>query len=59
MNGEITIKVLGIPLLEENIDLCTYVDCPITENEVINFNITQNIPNFIPSGTTIDVKLDV
>ncbi len=59
MNGEIIIKVLGIPLLQENIDLCTYVNCPITENEVVNFNITQNIPSLIPSGTKIDVKLDV
>ena len=59
MNGEIIIKVLGIPLLEENIDLCTYVNCPITENEVVYFNITQTIPSLIPSGTTLDVKLDV
>jgi len=59
MIGEITVKVLGIPLLNENIDLCTYTSCPLIENKEVNFNITQNIPSLIPSGTNIDVKLDV
>ena len=52
------ISMSGIKILQTNIDLCSYVSCPLEPNVLNNIKISEQIPYLLPTGTKLDVNID-
>lgn len=57
-SGTLVIKFLGIEVFKQALSLCDYTTCPMIAGNFLNVNITQDIPNILPSKTKLDVVLD-
>ena len=54
----LNVKIYGIDVINEKLDLCTLVTCPIVSSAPVSLGIVQNIPSVVPTGTELDVQLD-